>query len=120
MHLPSAVKEWQQPEGVAAPIIPSLLSRPFPLDEQEASYFAASARILSFSYISTKPLPFKIRTNVLTGILFYNIKENVSRAKMYREREFLPIKLKIRTTPFLLEKETGLCLFYRYIKNAPL
>jgi hypothetical protein len=29
---------------------------------------------------------------------------------MYREREILPIKLNIRTTPFLLEKETGLYL----------
>lgn len=38
---------------------------------------------------------------------------------MYREREILPIKLKIRTTPFLLKKETGLCLLLCGYKKCP-
>ena len=30
-----------------------------------------------------------MRTNVLFGIIFYNIKRNVSRVKMFRRREIL-------------------------------
>ncbi len=51
IHLPSAEKLWQIPERSQFPMpVPS----PFlavPLEVQATSYFAASVRIFSFSYI---------------------------------------------------------------------
>jgi len=50
IHLPSEEKEWHIPDMFALPIpSPFLL---LPLDEQEASYLALSASILSFSFSS--------------------------------------------------------------------
>jgi len=45
---PSAVQEWQMPHWAPLPI-PPLLRRELPLEAQETSYLAPSARILSFS-----------------------------------------------------------------------
>lgn len=54
MHRPSALKLWQIPAFAAEPIPPGVFCRVEPDDEQEASYFAASDSILSFSDISIK------------------------------------------------------------------
>ena len=48
IHLPSAEKEWQMPFTAALPK-PFLFFLVLPLEEHDASYFALSARIFSFS-----------------------------------------------------------------------
>ena len=54
---PSGVYEWQMPDPSAEPIPPFYAFRPrMPLLEQEASYFAASARIASFFCTCMVPL----------------------------------------------------------------
>ena len=47
IHLPSLAKEWQIPEKAALPIPPSFFLE-LPLEEQEASYLAPSAKIFNF------------------------------------------------------------------------
>jgi len=48
-HLPSSVKLWQIPQPEALPMPPVILEREVPLEAQDTSYFADSARIFSFS-----------------------------------------------------------------------
>jgi hypothetical protein len=43
---PSGVQLWQQPDGNVIPVVPFRL---LPLDEHDASYFAASAKTAIFS-----------------------------------------------------------------------
>jgi len=47
VHLPSSVKEWQMPRLAALPMPPGTLARVVPLEEQETSYLADSARIVN-------------------------------------------------------------------------
>jgi hypothetical protein len=53
MHRPSGAYAWQMPIPSVDPIPPDLLLERFavPEDAQDASYFAASARMASFSDI---------------------------------------------------------------------
>ena len=48
IHLPSLAKEWQIPEILVEPS-PSLFFLEVPLEEQDASYLALSAKIFNFS-----------------------------------------------------------------------
>jgi hypothetical protein len=59
---PSLVQLWQMPEEAADPTPPLLLVRELPLEEQETSYFAPSASILSLSIksLATEKSPEKI------------------------------------------------------------
>ena len=67
---PSAAKAWQHPSGSAAPIPAFPPLRPLPLEEQDASYFAASANIESFSYISIKKRPPSLKKQFGTDVLY--------------------------------------------------
>ena len=51
MHLPSAAKLWQIPQADALPVVPRFPLLSTPLDVQATSYFAASAKISSFSFM---------------------------------------------------------------------
>ena len=50
IHLPSAAKEWHIPQLAALPIPSLVFFLSLPLDEQDASYLAASERITNFSF----------------------------------------------------------------------
>lgn len=52
MHLPSAPQLWQMPATLPLPIPLFVFFRLLPLELQEASYFAESARIFNLSKIS--------------------------------------------------------------------
>jgi hypothetical protein len=51
-HLPSSVKLWQIPQPSAEPSPLAVFLRVVPLDAQDTSYFAASAKIFSLSKIA--------------------------------------------------------------------
>ena len=51
MHRPSDDQLWQMPLFAALPIPFVLFCRLLPLEEQEASNLAASARMVSFSWV---------------------------------------------------------------------
>src|SRR5699024_11147576 len=73
-HRPSAEKVWQQPAMVVLPTCPGRPCRSRPLEEQEASYLAASARIFSLSSSST-PIP------PMTEHLYHYYRTNVLKVK---------------------------------------
>jgi hypothetical protein len=56
-HRPSSVKLWQIPHPAALPMEPGLFFRLVPLEAQDTSYFADSARIFSFSSTFSFILP---------------------------------------------------------------
>ncbi len=64
------------PQSCALPMPPAVFCRDEPLDEQDASYFAASERIFSFSSISIKNTSANICLLLLYHIknMFVNIK----------------------------------------------
>ena len=49
IHRPSSAKLWQIPHPAALPIAPLLCEREVPLEAQDTSYFADSAKIFNFS-----------------------------------------------------------------------
>ena len=48
IHRPSSAKLWQIPHPAALPIAPLLCEREVPLEAQDTSYFADSAKIFNF------------------------------------------------------------------------
>ena len=64
MHLPSADQLWHIPAAAALPMVPLFLL-PTPLLEQDTSYLALSASILSFSYISKISPSSLIHTHII-------------------------------------------------------
>src|SRR5690554_3021487 len=73
IHRPSEVKLWQIPAAAAFPIPPGMEERLLPLEEQDTSYFAESARILIFSRSSIKIPP--ISEIIIAHTFFLNNKK---------------------------------------------
>ena len=71
MQRPSALKEWQIPAFAAEPSVPLAPWRVEPEEEQDTSYFAASARIVNLSIRFIKATPEKENVKRIY-VWFYN------------------------------------------------